>query len=53
VVERADAEREVILSAGAVNSPHLLQLSGVGAPEHLNRIGIPVHHALPGVGQNL
>jgi choline dehydrogenase len=53
VVERADAEREVILSAGAVNSPHILQLSGVGAPEHLNRIGIPVHHALPGVGQNL
>src|SRR5437667_2806310 len=52
-VERADAEREVILSAGAVNSPHILQLSGVGAPEHLNRVGIPVHHALPGVGQNL
>jgi choline dehydrogenase len=52
-VERADAEREVILSAGAVNSPHILQLSGVGAPEHLNRVGIPVQHALPGVGQNL
>jgi choline dehydrogenase len=52
-VERADAVREVILSAGAVNSPHILQLSGVGAPEHLTRIGIPVHHALPGVGQNL
>jgi choline dehydrogenase len=52
-VERADAEREVILSAGAVNSPHILQLSGIGAPEHLSRVGIPVHHALPGVGQNL
>ncbi len=52
-VERADAAREVILSAGAVNSPHILQLSGVGAPEHLARVGIPVHHALPGVGQNL
>jgi len=52
-IERADAEREVILAAGAVNSPHILQLSGVGAPEHLTRIGIPVHHALPGVGQNL
>jgi choline dehydrogenase len=52
-VQRADAAREVILSAGAVNSPHILQLSGVGAPEHLSRIGIPVHHALPGVGQNL
>jgi choline dehydrogenase len=52
-VERAGAEREVILSAGAVNSPHILQLSGVGAPEHLSRAGISVHHALPGVGQNL
>ncbi len=52
-VERADADREVILSAGAVNSPHILQLSGVGAPEHLTRVGIPVHHALSGVGQNL
>jgi choline dehydrogenase len=52
-VERVDAEREVILSAGAVNSPHILQLSGVGAPDHLERVGIPVHHALPGVGQNL
>jgi choline dehydrogenase len=52
-VERAEAVREVILSAGAIGSPHILQLSGIGAPEHLARIGIPVHHALPGVGQNL
>ena len=52
-VQHADAAREVILSAGAVNSPHILQLSGVGGPEHLSRIGIPVHHALSGVGQNL
>jgi choline dehydrogenase len=52
-VTRIDADREVILSAGAVNSPHILQLSGVGAPQHLNRVGIPVHHPLPGVGQNL
>jgi choline dehydrogenase len=52
-VQRADAAREVILSAGAVNSPHILQLSGVGAPEHLSRVGIPVHHASPGLGQNL
>jgi choline dehydrogenase len=52
-VEHADAGREVILSAGAIGSPHLLQLSGVGAPEHLNRIGIPVRHALPGVGRNM
>ena len=43
----------MILSAGAVNSPHILQLSGVGAPEHLNRIGIPVRHALTGGRQEL
>jgi choline dehydrogenase len=52
-IERIDATREVILAAGAVGSPHLLQLSGVGDPEHLGRVGIPVHHALPGVGKNL
>ncbi len=51
-VERADAAREVILAAGAVGSPHLLQLSGVGGPEVLAKAGIAVHHALPGVGQN-
>ena len=52
-VERAGADREVILAAGAVGSPHILQLSGVGSPEHLTRIGVPVVHELPGVGQNL
>jgi choline dehydrogenase len=52
-VEHADAGREVILSAGAIGSPHLLQLSGVGAPEHLTRIGVPVRHPLPGVGRNM
>ncbi len=52
-LERAEAHREVILSAGAVNSPHLLQLSGVGDPEHLAKIGVPVHHPLPGVGRNM
>jgi choline dehydrogenase len=51
-VERIDAAREVIVSAGAVGSPHLLQLSGVGGPEVLQKAGIAVHHALPGVGQN-
>ena len=45
--------REVILSAGAVGSPHLLQLSGVGDPAHLGRLGIPVVAALPGVGRNM
>src|SRR6266851_1255900 len=53
VVERAEADREVILSAGAVGSPHILQLSGVGGPEHLGKIGVPVVHALPGVGKNM
>jgi len=52
-LQQVDADREVILAAGAVNSPHILQLSVVGAPEHLNRIGIPVHHALAGVGRNM
>ena len=51
-VEIVDAAREVILAAGAVGSPHLLQLSGVGAPDDLAKAGIPVHHALPGVGHN-
>ncbi len=52
-VQRVDADREIVLSAGAIGSPHILQLSGVGAPEHLKRVGIPVVHELPGVGQNL
>lgn len=47
------ARREVILSAGAVNSPHLLQLSGIGDPDLLRDRGIPVVHALPQVGANL
>jgi choline dehydrogenase len=50
--ERADAAGEVILSAGAIGSPHILQLSGVGDPAHLGRAGIPVQHELRGVGQN-
>jgi len=51
--ERAEAAREVILAAGAIGSPHVLQLSGIGDPDHLGRAGIPVRHALPGVGKNL
>ena len=47
------AQREVILSAGAIGSPQLLQLSGVGPGELLQSLGIPVVHALPGVGGNL
>ena len=51
-IERADAAGEVILSAGAIGSPHMLQLSGVGDPDHLGQIGVEVAHALPGVGKN-
>ena len=50
--ERVDAGREILLSAGAIGSPHLLQLSGVGDPAHLGGIGVDVVHALPGVGKN-
>jgi choline dehydrogenase len=46
------ARREVILSAGAVQSPQLLELSGIGNPEVLRSYGISVRHALPGVGEN-
>jgi choline dehydrogenase len=52
-VFRAGARREVILAAGAIGSPQLLQLSGVGDPGLLARHGIPVRHALPAVGENL
>src|SRR5437868_5594589 len=52
-VERAEAGHEVILSAGAIGSPHILQLSGVGDPEHLTKIGVPVVHELRGVGKNM
>jgi choline dehydrogenase len=47
------AGREVILSGGTYNSPQLLQLSGIGAPDLLSSLGIPVKHALAGVGENL
>ena len=47
------ADAEVILAAGAVQSPHILQLSGVGDPDELARHGVPLVHALPGVGANL
>jgi len=47
------AAREVILCGGAVNSPQLLQISGVGPAKLLGELGIPVKHDLAGVGENL
>ncbi len=47
------AAREVIVAGGAVNSPQLLQISGIGPAEHLRAIGVEVLHDLPGVGANL
>ncbi len=47
------AEREVVLCAGAIGSPHLLQLSGIGSGEDLRHAGVAVRHELPGVGRNL
>ena len=47
------ANREVVLCGGAINSPQLLQLSGIGPPDLLKSIGVEVRHALPGVGEGL
>jgi len=51
--ETARAEREVVLAGGAVNSPQLLLLSGIGPADQLKRLGIKVAVDLPGVGENL
>ncbi|MGC2198853.1 MAG: GMC oxidoreductase, partial [Stellaceae bacterium] len=53
VVHRVKARREMLLAGGAINSPQLLQLSGVGPEELLREHGIAVVHDLPGVGENL
>ncbi|MFP3385791.1 GMC family oxidoreductase [Tritonibacter sp. SIMBA_163] len=47
------ARREVLLAAGAINSPKLLELSGIGRPDVLSQHGIDVQHAMEGVGENL
>ena len=52
-VKRVAAMREVILAAGSLQSPQLLQLSGIGPAPLLQKFGIPVLHDLPGVGENL
>ncbi|MDE0992467.1 MAG: GMC family oxidoreductase N-terminal domain-containing protein [Rhodospirillales bacterium] len=51
-IELITANKEVILCAGAIASPQLLQLSGIGAPAHLQDIAVSVAHELPGVGEN-
>lgn len=50
---RSLADKETILSAGAIQSPQLLELSGIGNAELLQRLGIPVAHHLPAVGENV
>ena len=52
-INRADAASEVIVTAGAIGSPKLLMLSGIGPAAHLKDKGIGVQHDLPGVGRNL
>ena len=52
-IAEAMAAREVVLAAGAIGSPHLLQVSGIGPAAVLERAGITVAHDLPGVGENL
>lgn len=49
----ARAGREVVVCAGSINSPQLLELSGIGQPERLRDLGIEVRHDLPSVGENL
>lgn len=52
-LEQAPVKREVILSAGAIKSPHILQTSGIGRRDDLEQAGITVRKELPGVGYNL
>ncbi|KNC67577.1 choline dehydrogenase [Pseudoalteromonas ardens] len=52
-IHSVSAERRVILSAGPIGSPHLLQLSGIGDQAALQAAGVEVKHHLPGVGKNL
>jgi len=49
----ARCSKEVLLTAGAINSPQLLELSGIGDRDRLQALGVELHHHLPGVGENL
>ena len=51
--ETWNASKEVILAGGAINSPQLLQLSGIGDPKDIMSVGLPVLHELNGVGKNM
>ena len=53
VMKEANAKREVLLCGGTINSPQILQLSGIGPGALLQSLGIEVKHDLPGVGENL
>ena len=52
-IHSVNAAAEVILSAGAINTPQILQCSGIGDPLHLTSAGVQTRHPLPGVGKNL
>ncbi len=52
-LQEIKVHREVIVCGGAINSPQILQLSGIGDPDLLSTLGIELRHALPGVGENL
>ncbi len=52
-IQKADVKREVVISAGAIKSPHILQVSGIGRREDLERARINVHKDLSGVGHNM
>jgi len=52
-LREARAACDIVVSAGSINSPQLLELSGIGQPERLRNLGIELRHALPGVGENL
>ncbi len=53
VIHQVGSNKEVVLAGGAISSPQILQLSGVGNSELLNELNIPVVHHLPGVGEDL